>query len=280
MSREPARKPGTPPPASRASLIRLPDSLSSSALPIMISSYFISQINLRSSTEIFCVLIAPVKTSENLASAPALDAAPLGDAPGGHGTTWPAWQALPPAQPPAQPGRSVWGRPQRPRAPSSRVHRCSTGAGVPGRCSPRAPRLSRRCGRAPGPPRPAPPRILTGCGGFLGAGPLRADVALQHGAARCPAPVRPGRARSWRGADGDSEGQGPSPAQEGTVPLSSPEAGREAARAGADSAALAYGRAAPPPGPFGPGVPGGSPRPGVTCGTPPSPRPAATRAPS
>lgn len=45
---------------------------------IMISShrsYFVSQINLQNSTEILCVLIAPVKTSETLPSARAAEAA-------------------------------------------------------------------------------------------------------------------------------------------------------------------------------------------------------------
>lgn len=45
------------------------------------------------------------------------------------------------------------------------------------------------------------PWILTSCGGFLGGQPLEADVALQHGVARCPAPVRPGRTGSRKGGD-------------------------------------------------------------------------------
>lgn len=193
----------------------------------MISSYFISQINLRSSTEIFCVLIAPVQTSENLASAPALDAAPLGDAPGGHGTARPAWQALPPVRPGTLP---VGAPPAQPPAQFSLGATTATPSSLLLRPPPRHggwgpwPLLPTRPSAQPplwprsGSPAPRAAPILTGCGGFLGAGPLRADVALQHGADRRPAPVRPGRARSWRGADGDSEGQGPSPAQEGTVP--------------------------------------------------------------
>lgn len=75
---------------------------------------------------------------------------------------------------------------------------------------PRAPPQSREshCPRAsptPLPPRPgalaprAAPWLLTSCRSFLGGQSLEADVALQHGAARGPAPVRPARTGARRG---------------------------------------------------------------------------------
>lgn len=59
---------GSPPPPVPASLIH-PSPSAISIKTSSPSSYFISQINLQNSTEILCVLIAPVKTSETLPSA-------------------------------------------------------------------------------------------------------------------------------------------------------------------------------------------------------------------
>lgn len=209
----------------QSNLICLPPSPGSpSAVSMMTSShrsYFISQINLQNSTEILCVLIAPVKTSEKLPSAVAVEAARLGDALPGPGTRGGPGRCLPPAQPGLAPGGlsavclSVADPsdppPTEPPSPAphqeaARGRSPPPDTGVPVSCPSCTPqsrgsgRPRRQCRRTQGPSAPPrSPRILTGRGGFLGGQPLEVDVALQHGAARCPVPVRPGRAASRRG---------------------------------------------------------------------------------
>lgn len=178
---------GSPPPPVPASLIH-PSPSAISIKTSSPSSYFISQINLQNSTEILCVLIAPVKTSETLPSA-------------GGGRGMAGSRSLGTGNPPgrlAVPSRAVggWGeelgrsRPQPQCQPSPRGAACGRpsdlrpaeypphqGAtqvpfscnlwlpSVPGR---HRPQVSRRCcGQAQDPSPPPRPWLLTGCGVFL-----------------------------------------------------------------------------------------------------------------
>lgn len=321
MCREGRRKSETPPPnSSQTSFVSPPSPpppppRSPSAVSMMTSShrsYFISQINLQNSTEILCVLIAPVKTSEKLPSAGAVDAARLGDALPGLGTRGRPGRCLPPAQPGLVPGGlsavcfSVGDPSDLPQneSPSPPLTREQQGGGLrhrtPGSPSPapRAPlspgeaavpgRARRQCCRAQGPSAPAPPPDTHGLRGLPWGTTPRG---------RCRPPA-------WRGSlpgSGAPRTRGVQERERRSHPLRSSAARRVGVEPslGGDRpppplrsrtrsrarrrAQLGRPRAPPPrrssPWAFWAGGPGRPPRPRGYLRTPPSPRPARSATP-